>query len=152
MIELKRCAHRPMRGPETDLNLYYSTVHWRQTQSLLRSNRAGVRWLSHQLWTHREESPGQSKVGAKTSLDQLFVQYKCTVMYDINGHYLQGFPLYEAHQIGRATTGEPTPLELGRFGDWRSCSSIVNKTVHVKQCSAAAMTETFTTFTQPSSF
>ena len=89
--------------------------HWRQTQPLLRSNRAGVRWLSHRLWTRREESPGQSEVGgiaAKTSLDQLFVQYKCTVMDDINGHYLQlplfslqGFPLYEAHQIGRATTG-----------------------------------------------
>ena len=34
----------------------------------------------------------QSKVGelaAKTSLDQLFVQYKCTVMDKINGHYLQ---------------------------------------------------------------
>ena len=96
-------------------------IHWRQTQPLLRSNRAGVWWLSHRLWTRREESPGQSKVGgiaAKTSLDQLFVQYKCTVMDDINGHYLQlplfslqGFPLYEAHQIGRATTGEPTPLE-----------------------------------------
>ena len=96
-------------------------IHWRQTQPLLRSNRAGVRWLSHRLWTRREESPGQSKVGgivAKTSLDQLFVQYKCTVMADINGHYLQlplfslqGFPLYETHQIGRATTGEPTPLE-----------------------------------------
>ena len=25
----------------------------------------------------------------------------------------QGFPLYEAHQIGRATTGEPTPLSRG---------------------------------------
>jgi hypothetical protein len=37
--------------------------HWHQTQSLLRSNRAGVRWLSHRLWTCREESPGQSKVG-----------------------------------------------------------------------------------------
>ena len=63
--------------------------HWRQTQPLLRSNRAGVRWLSHRLWTRREESSAQRKVGgiaAKTSLDQLFVQYKCTVMDDINGH------------------------------------------------------------------
>ena len=24
---------------------------------------------------------------------------------------IEGFPLYEAHQIGRATTGEPKPLE-----------------------------------------
>ena len=97
------------------------TKHWRQTQPLLRSNRAGVRWLSHRLWTRRETSPGQSKVRgieAKTSLGQLFVQYKCTVMDDINGHYLhlplfslQGFPLFKAHQIGRATTGEPTLLE-----------------------------------------
>jgi hypothetical protein len=73
------------------------------------------------IWTRIEESPAQSKVrgiAAKTSLDQLFVQYKCTVMDDINGHYLQlplfslqGFPLYEAQQIGRATTGEPTLLE-----------------------------------------
>ena len=33
-----------------------------------------------------------SKVGgiaAKTSLDQLFVGYTCTVMDEINGHYLQ---------------------------------------------------------------
>ena len=97
------------------------SMHWRQTQPLLQSNRAGVRCLSHPLWTRREESPGQSKVGgiaAKTSLDQLFVQYKGTVMDDINGYYLhlplfslQGFPLYEATQIGRVTTGEPTPLE-----------------------------------------
>ena len=39
-----------------------------------------------------EEVLAQSKVGgiaAKTSLDQLFVQYKCTVMDKINGHYLQ---------------------------------------------------------------
>ena len=67
-------------------------AHWRQTQPLLRSNRAGVRWLSHLLWTRREESPAQRKVGGiavKTSLDQLFVQYKCTVMDEINGHYLQ---------------------------------------------------------------
>ena len=66
--------------------------HWRQTQSLLRSNRAGVRWLSQDLCPRREEIPTQSKVGglaAKTSLDQLFVQYKCTVMDEINGHYLQ---------------------------------------------------------------
>ena len=66
--------------------------HWRQTQSLLRSNRAGVRWLSQDLCPRREEIPAQSKVGglaAKTSLDQLFVQYKCTVMDEINGHYLQ---------------------------------------------------------------
>ena len=36
--------------------------------------------------------PAQSKVGAmaaKTSLDQLFVQYKSTVMDEINGNYLQ---------------------------------------------------------------
>ena len=93
----------------------------RKIVTVKQMNRAGVRWLSHRLWTCREESPGQSKVGgiaAKTSLDQLFVQYKCTGMDDINGHYLklplfslQGFPLYEAHQIGRATTGEPTLLE-----------------------------------------
>ena len=54
----------------------HRAAHWRQTQPLLRSNRAGVRWLSHRLWTHREESPGQSKVGgiaAKTSFDELFV-------------------------------------------------------------------------------
>ena len=112
--------------------------HWRQTQPLLRSNRAGVRWLSHRLWTRREESPGQSKVGgiaAKTSLDQLFVQYKCTVMGDINGHYLQlplfslqGFPLYMAHQIGRAFgvgevwwLGLPGSLEL--VGSWTVDSS-----------------------------
>ena len=67
-------------------------THWRQTQPLLRSNRAGVWWLSQDLCPRREEIPAQSKVGglaAKTSLDQLFVQYKCTVMDEINGHYLQ---------------------------------------------------------------
>ena len=80
-----------------DIPLYEDTdfrraAHWRQTQSLLRSNRAGVRWLSQDLCPRREEIPTQSKVGglaAKTSLDQLFVQYKCTVMDEINGHYLQ---------------------------------------------------------------
>ena len=82
-------------GIELDPNFiptFCHSKHWRQTQPLLRSNRACVRWLSHRLWTRREESPGQSKVGgiaAKTSLDQLFVQYKCTVMDEINGHYLQ---------------------------------------------------------------
>ena len=51
-------------------------MHWRQIQSLLRSNRAGVRWLSQNLCPCREEIPTQSKVGglaAKTSLDQLLV-------------------------------------------------------------------------------
>ena len=72
-------------------------------------------------------------IAAKTSLDQLFGQYKCTVMDDINGHYLQlphfsiqGFPLYEAHQIGRATTGEPTPSEYVRFGDWGGVPFVFN--------------------------
>ena len=40
----------------------------------------------------REEIPAKSKVGgtaAKTILDQLFAQYKCTVMDEINRHYLQ---------------------------------------------------------------
>ena len=44
------------------------------------------------MFHRREEIPAQSKVGgiaAKTSLGQLFVQYKCTVMDEINGHYLQ---------------------------------------------------------------
>ena len=52
----------------------------------------GVRWLSQDLCPRREEIPTQSKVGelaAKTCLDQLFIQYKCTVMDEINGHYLQ---------------------------------------------------------------
>ena len=67
-------------------------LHWRQTQPVLRSNRAGVLWLSQDLCTRREEIPGQSKVGgiaAKTSFDQLFVQYKFTVIDKINGHSLQ---------------------------------------------------------------
>ena len=66
--------------------------HWRQTQSLLRSNRAGVRWPSQDLYPRREEILAQSNVGglaAKTSLDQLFVQYKCTVLDKLNGYYLQ---------------------------------------------------------------
>ena len=40
----------------------------------------------------RVDSPGQSKVGviaAKTSLAQLFVQHKCTVMDEFNGNNLQ---------------------------------------------------------------
>ena len=50
------------------------------------------RKVRHSLCPRKEESPAQSKVGAiaaKTSLDQLFVQYKCTVMDEINGNYLQ---------------------------------------------------------------
>ena len=77
---------------KTKLSMSFCLCHWCQTQPLLRSNRAGVRWLSQDLCTRREESPAQSKVGGiadKTSLDQLFVQYKCTVMDEINGHYLQ---------------------------------------------------------------
>ena len=72
--------------------IIWDYFHLRQTQPLLQSNRARVRWLSQDLCTRREETPGQSKVGgiaAKTSLDQLFVQYMCTVMDEINGHYLQ---------------------------------------------------------------
>ena len=45
---------------------------------------------------------------AKTSLDQLFVQHKCTVMDEFNGNNLQ---LYEDHKIRRAGAGEPTLLE-----------------------------------------
>ena len=74
------------------MELDFGITHWRQTQPLLRSNRADVRWLSQDLCTRREEIPAQSKVGglaAKAGLDQLFVQYKYTVMDEINGHYLQ---------------------------------------------------------------
>ena len=45
-------------------------------------------------------------------------QQKCTVMFEINGHFLllpvftlQGFPLYEVNQIGRAATGKTTLME-----------------------------------------
>ena len=85
-----------------------------------RSNRAGVRWLFHRLRTCREESPAQRKVGgiaAKTSFEQLFVQYKCTVMDEINGHYLQlassHKSLYRDFLSTRPTRlGEPPPVSL----------------------------------------
>ena len=83
-------------------------THWRQTQSLLQSNRAGVRWLSQDLCPRREEIPSQSKVGglaANNSLDQLFVQFKCTVMEEINGHYLQPFTKPPLLQESRLTGG-----------------------------------------------
>ena len=44
------------------------------------------------LCPRREEILAQSKVGgiaARTRFDQLFVQYKCTVMDEIDRHYLQ---------------------------------------------------------------
>jgi hypothetical protein len=66
--------------------------HWRQTKHLEQSYRAGVWRLSHQLCPCREESPAQRKVGeplCRTSLDQLFVQQKCTVMYKMAGNNLQ---------------------------------------------------------------
>ena len=54
----------------------------------------------------------------RTSLDPRLVQHECTFMGEINEQILQllvftvkGFPLYEVHQIMRATTGEPTLLE-----------------------------------------
>ena len=54
----------------------------------------------------------------RTSLDKLVVQHKRTVMGEINGNMLQlpfstiqGFPLHEVHQIGRAAAGEPTLFE-----------------------------------------
>jgi hypothetical protein len=56
-------------------------------------------------------------IAAKTSLDQLFVQHKCTVMDEINGNNLQlpslyrDLPLYEDHKIRRAAASEPTLLE-----------------------------------------
>ena len=31
---------------------------------------------------------------------------------------LEGFSIHKVHQIGRATTGEFTLLDLGMFGDW----------------------------------
>ena len=61
----------------------------------------------------------------RTSLDQLLVQHKCTVMDEMNGNCeqlpfstLRGFPLYEANQIARAAVGQPTFLEQRRFGEW----------------------------------
>ena len=74
-------------SPSSEIILCYTPIHWRQTQPLLRSNRAGVRWLSQDLCPRREESPGHSKVGAiaaTTSIDQ-----SCTVMDEINENYLQ---------------------------------------------------------------
>ena len=55
------------------------------------------RAATHQLYCFAIEvgfgdNAGQSKVGAiaaKASLDQLFVQYMCTVIDEINGNYLQ---------------------------------------------------------------
>ena len=56
-------------------------------------------------------------IAPKTSLDQLFVQHKCTVMDKFNGNNLQFhkslyrvFPLYKDHEIRRAAAGEPTLL------------------------------------------
>ena len=58
-------------------------------------------------------------MAAKTSLDQLLVQYKCTVMDEINAmvticssnkSLYRDLPLYEDHKR-RATAGE------GRFGE-----------------------------------
>ena len=61
----------------------------------------------------------------RTSLDQLRVLHKCTVTGELNGilllhpvSTLQWLPLNKINQIGRATTGEPTPLEYERFGEW----------------------------------
>ena len=54
----------------------------------------------------------------RTSFDQLHKQYKCTVMGEMNeklgsDHFplYRDLPLYEAHQIRRAATSEPTLLE-----------------------------------------
>ena len=66
--------------------------HWRQTKHLEQSYRAGVWRLSHRLCPCREESPAQRKVGEalyRTSLDQLFVQQKCTVIDKMAGNNLQ---------------------------------------------------------------
>ena len=54
----------------------------------------------------------------RTSLDQLGVQHKCTVMVKLmeiycSSHFTlhRDFPLHEDTANGRATTGEPTLLE-----------------------------------------
>ena len=64
----------------------------------------------------------------RTSFDYMHVEYKCTVMGEIYESFLmlpistlQGFPLFEVHHIGRATTGEPTLLEQGMFSE---CSAV----------------------------
>ena len=64
-------------------------------------------------------------MAAKTSLDPLFVQYKCTVIDEIYGticsthkSLYRAFPLYKAPQIRRAAADEPTLLEERRFGEW----------------------------------
>ena len=54
----------------------------------------------------------------RTSLDQLGVQYKCTVKGEMNGNYCSSqltlhrdLTLHEDTANGRAAAGEPTPLE-----------------------------------------
>ena len=54
----------------------------------------------------------------RTSLDQLGVQHKCTVIGEMNDNFLklslstlEEFLLYKVHQIGRSAAGEPTLLE-----------------------------------------
>ena len=81
---------------------------------LLWSNRAGVWWLSHRLWTRREESPGQNKVGgiaAKTScLYSTSVQSWMISMGTISSSH---FSLYRAFLSTRPTRlGEPPPVSL----------------------------------------
>ena len=57
------------------------------------------------------------QMAAETSLDQLFVQYMCTVMDEMeafcNSHksLYRDLSLYEDHEIRRAAAGEPTLLE-----------------------------------------
>ena len=63
----------------------------------------------------------------RTSLNELSVQHKCTVMGEMNEislqlpvYTLQAFALYKVHQIGRAVTGEHTLLEGGLVNDHTS--------------------------------
>ena len=87
----RKCSQLSGARPLLDFYTLHAT-HWRQTQPLLQIKRAEVWWLSLSLSPHRVESPGQSKLGAiadKTSLAQLFVQHKCTVMDEFNGNNLQ---------------------------------------------------------------
>ena len=86
------------------------------TKPLYQSYRAGVRRLSHWLFTRREESPSQRKVGVSAAQNQfgsaaIACKYNTSVKSRVKwmvtiwcSHFplYRDFPLYKGHQFGKA--------------------------------------------------
>ena len=91
--------------------------HWRQTKLYSKAIKlvCGGSPIGCVLVERKAQHRGKKEQQQhRTSLDQLFVQSWVKLMETIcssHSSLYRDLPLYEVHQIRRATTGEPTLLE-----------------------------------------